>query len=360
MPKNGKAHPDVLGALRKEGKDYVLPSSAWYATPEQVSAYLKLANSNEYKESVHAPEWELINDFLETELPWTEKAYHVVDLGSGDGEKGVKFVKRIKELGSDASYHPLDSSGEMLSVADKKARDSGADSFPIHDDLVSLANAKQHLSHFSGKKIFLLLGNTFGNFDPDTLLKNISGLMGEGDLLLVGTGLVDGSPEEIERAYSDPKITNLMHATARALGLGRDDYEVVPKFNGKKRALEIFLNMKKDKSVSDGNHELRFKKGDRIRAAISHKYGTETIMPILRRHLAPLTTYFHDRKQYTLAVAKKRASGRFGVARMGFDSKGNLVLEGGEELFRPSVSGTRKPNSVVRNGYPERRTRKKH
>lgn len=286
MPEKGKAHPDVLGALRKEGKDYVLPSSAWYVTPGQAEGYLRLSNSESYKKAVHEPELKLLDDHIRRFLPLFKDVRHVVDLGCGDGKKAISLINALKGAGAPvATYHPLDASWEMLGKAVHNAMENyNSNIAPINDDLSSLEKAGRHFSQFEGRKMFLLLGNTIGNFDMAALLPRIKKIMKKGDLLYIGASFTTDSPEELVRSYSDPKVLKWMAETGHALGLDDKDFGINVEYNLKKSAIELFLDMKRDKEVGSGERKVRFKAGDRIRAAVSYHYPFLRLINEIGKH----------------------------------------------------------------------------
>ena len=129
--------------------------------------------------------------------------------------------------------------------------------------------------------------------------------MGKGDFLYIGAGFSKQSPAELKKSYSDKKVFDWMAETGHALGLDDSDFDISVGYNHKKSAIELFLNMKKDKSVSSVEREVHFKAGDRIRAAISYHYPFEHLFDEAGRHFQISGGVVSGDKKYMLLLCEK-------------------------------------------------------
>lgn len=238
-------------------------SGLWYLCEEQATSWLNLvANSEAYAAAIPSAEEELL---LATVDAWEPPAaMTIIDLGAGDGSKFGVIAEHLKERTA-LTYCPLDINPLLLKKAAAQASSRG---IPLSASagLVDFADliAWRRTYTPSGKSLFLLLGNTFGDF-PETsqLPLRLAATMAPGDELLVGNALDNGY--DWTEAYADEHIDAWLRHIPHALGLPDSHIRYGARFRAG-RIEEYYV-------VTEATG--RFQRNDLILTAISAKYTPE-------------------------------------------------------------------------------------
>lgn len=133
-------------------------------------------------------------------------AFHLVDLGAGNGAKTRILLEYLHGRNALLSYVPVDISGDPLSRMAASMRDGMPDLSvqPIADEYFPALDRINAAA--LGPKLVLFLGSTIGNFHRQEAVSFLKGLragLNRGDALLIGFDLRK-DPERILRAYDDP------------------------------------------------------------------------------------------------------------------------------------------------------------
>ena len=207
----------------------IADSKLWYLTPEQAQGYLDLDSDQSYKEETGQSLAEnLITENIHEILEKVgEGSLNIVDLGCGDGKKAAVIVQKIKEINPQRKirYCPIDISGYMVGKAIDTFKSLDVEEiidFQYNiSDFENLENITPLLKEGDFKKnLFLLLGNTLGNFEVNELLYEIRSAMGFDDLFLVDTAIDDRKQDERAEAYkSNPHVNKWLIHIPSQLGL---------------------------------------------------------------------------------------------------------------------------------------------
>jgi L-histidine N-alpha-methyltransferase len=154
----------------------------------------------------------------------------IAELGSGTGRKTRWLLEELAHR-QGVMYYPIDISATALNRCRQELSDVpslgmvGLEASYL-DGLRQVASSRPR----SWRLLVLFLGSTIGNFEPPAaldFLRQIRGILGPGDALLLGADLVKPVPELL-RAYDDPAgITaafnlNLLVRVNRELGADID------------------------------------------------------------------------------------------------------------------------------------------
>ena len=217
-----------------EGKTRVwniADSKLWYITPPQAQGFLDLEKGESYKKDVIAKEINLINtNILEILNKVHKKPVNIIDLGCGDGKKAVIFIENLKENKIRFRYCPVDISSYMVEKALDRIRKLNAGEVVEFQwnisDFENLENVSQLLRRDEYKNnLFLLLGNTLGNFEINEFLYEIRSAMKDGDFLLIGNGLDNLRHEDISRSYYDPTFDDWLVKILVQVGFDKSDLD---------------------------------------------------------------------------------------------------------------------------------------
>lgn len=260
----------------------IADSKLWYLTPEQAQGYLDLEKSSTYNGSVNKSQSdELLSRNAKLILDKIDKDHiNVVDLGCGDGKKAAQLIVAFKDKVK-LRYCPIDISGYMVQKAIEtfsKLNIGEIIEFQYNiSDFENLENITPLLMHEGyTRNLFLLLGNTLGNFEITDLLYEIKNAMKPGDLLLVDTAVADEKILEKTAAHSKNKsVENFLVHIPLQLGLSREDVEYGARF--KNSRVEFYFSIKNDRKISFQDKTVYFNKGDQIIVSIAYKHDVKSL-----------------------------------------------------------------------------------
>ncbi len=302
-----------------EGKTRVwniADSKLWYLTPEQSQGYLDLENSKDYRTEVTEKEISLINtniDEIIEELG--NEPINVIDLGCGDGKKAIIFLDKIRQqmktkkgIQKKVRYCPIDISGYMVEKALSRVRETDIEEVTKFQwnisDFENIENVASVLRYGEYKKnLFLLLGNTLGNFEINELLYEIRSAMESGDILVIGNGLDNRHSEEILKAYTNPQVNNFLKHIPLQLGLKEEDITFSTRFRHSR--VELIYSINKEKVIEFNQKKLIFNEGDQLLVSVSYKYSADNFKSFLKMYFTKSEIFTSKDNSYGLALCKK-------------------------------------------------------
>ena len=207
----------------------------------------------------------------------------VVELGSGTSDKTRVLLDAMWASGQLRRYVPFDVSEATLreAAAMIAARYSG---LVVHG---VVGDFERHLDEIpsGGRRLFVLLGGTIGNFEPlerKSFLAGIASSMAPGDTFLLGTDLLKDR-ERLVNAYDDAAgVTaefnrNVLSVINRELDADFDleRFDHVALFDDDAEWIEMRLRSSVDQTVRVGGLDLdvEFAEGEEMRTEISAKFN---------------------------------------------------------------------------------------
>lgn len=288
----------------------IADSKLWYLTPEQAQGYLDLDETSLYKQNTDQIQGEelLRNNLNELLSEIKEDKVNIVDLGCGNGEKAA-FLIGLLAGKLKVRYCPIDISAHMVQKAIQTVS-----KLPIEEviefqwnisDFENLENVTPLLKKDDFKRnIFLILGNTIGNFEIHEILYQIRSAMNPGDILIIDAARDDSKHEERAQHYRKSKdFDKWMVSVPMQLGLKREDLEFGVRF--KEPRLEVYYTIKNDKIVTFQNRTVQFYKGDQIIILTAYKYPEEDLIGFLYLYFDKVFFKKSKTSAKILAICKK-------------------------------------------------------
>ena len=286
----------------------IADSKLWYLKPEQAQSFLDLEESKTYQSEIIQKEIDLINNNIKEFLEKIGKEnLNIIDIGCGDGKKAVIFTEHLKGKVK-LRYCPVDISSYMVERAIKriKAMDVGeVVEFQWNiSDFENIENIAVLLRQEEFKRnVFLLLGNTLGNFEINELLYEIRSSMKGGDQLLIGNGLDNRHPEDILKSYNTKEVDEFLAHIPLQLGLSKEDIKLGARFAHSR--VELYYTIQNKKTIKFQGKEVVFNKGDQILVSVSYKYSKDDFVSFLKLYFDDVMTKTSEDGSYALALCKK-------------------------------------------------------
>jgi L-histidine N-alpha-methyltransferase len=222
------------------------------------------------------------------ELAALTGAVELVELGSGTAAKTRVLLDALSAAGTLERYVPVDVTESMV----RESAETLTAEYPGLQVHGVIGDFERHLDQVPpaiGPRIVAFLGGTIGNFPPGSrrrFLRQIAGLLGPDDHLLMGTDLVK-DPSVLEAAYDDSQgVTaafnrNVLHVLNRELGadFNPDDFDHVALFDTEHEWIEMRLRARHELSahVSGLDLPVHFDEGEELRTEISAKFTPERL-----------------------------------------------------------------------------------
>jgi L-histidine Nalpha-methyltransferase len=239
------------------------------------------------------------------ELAALTKAAELVELGSGTASKTRVLLDALSAAGTLVRYIPVDVTERMV----RDCAEQLTDEYPGLQVHGVIGDFERHLGSVPqavGPRIVAFLGGTIGNFPPDArrrVLRDIVGMLGPADHLLMGTDLVK-DPDVLEAAYDDAQgVTaefnrNVLRVLNRELqaGFDPDDFDHVAVFDPEHEWIEMRLRARREHTtlVRALDLPVHFHAGEEMRTEISAKFTPERLEGDLSAAGLELVRWFTD------------------------------------------------------------------
>ena len=286
----------------------IADSKLWYLTSDQSQAFLDLEDEPKYKKDITQKEIDLINAHTDDLIKEVGQGpVNIIDLGCGDGRKAALFIDKLKGK-VNLRYCPIDISNYMVEKAITRIKEMDVgevvkfqwniSDFENLENIASLLKQGKYT-----KNVFLLFGNTLGNFEINELLYEIRSAMNEGDLLFIGNGLDNKRAEEILKSYNSGSFNKFSIGAVSQLGFKKDEVKFGVRFRNSR--IESYYTIQVDKKLEFLNKTVNFSKGDQIIVIVSYKYAFDDFNSFLKMYFSKSEVSVSKDKSYALAICKK-------------------------------------------------------
>ncbi len=279
----------MKGSLR------TLPEKFFYLSPRSVKAWLDLCRDTRYKNFNRSREV-LKKNVAAIARRIDARRISVVSLCSGQGDKDRILLRALKKSDKQTSYFAVDTSAPLLRMALKGAKELKIRARGLKVDIFE-ARVFPYLKKISpDQRLFLLLGNTLGGFDPIRLARRAGRFFKSGDLLLVDGELFDG--RETLAGYDQPANRRFVWATLKSLGMDRSDGDLRFEIRKDPRRRGLFFVRK---------FFVPFRKGKILEMSPSYKYSPNCFRRLIRKEagLTPMTQFTSGDGKLLMILAQR-------------------------------------------------------
>lgn len=241
----------------------------------------------------------------------------ILELGSGYSVKTRRLFDACESIEHHCIYVPFDVCEEVLiDSAQRLTEEYGW--LHLSPLLGDYHGGLGNLPGTSGKRLFVFLGSTIGNFEQHDALcfiQELNKVMQPGDALLLGVDRVKENTI-LNAAYNDAQgVTaefnlNMLRVLNRELDANfkLDEFDHHACFNTEKSRIEMRLiaNCNHEVRINDIDASISFAQGDDILTEISQKYTYSGIEKMLSDAGFIINEHYEDEKAYfSLILASK-------------------------------------------------------
>jgi hypothetical protein len=212
------------------------------------------------------------------------KRVPVISLGAGDGFKDRTILRALCGAGREVSYYPIDSSQTLLETACAGAEDDDCETLGLKADISSPMHLLLAADVSEAPRLFLLVGNTLGGFDPLEQIKHVAGCLHSGDILIVDVRMEsdeDTVPTEAQKRF--------VLAPLISAGLSPEDGELRFFENEDDRHPGLRLiarrfQVSRDVTLMVSGREIQVERGERFLLNFRYRFTRETFRWLLSQH----------------------------------------------------------------------------
>jgi len=261
-----------------------------------------------------------------TELATLTGAAELVELGSGTASKTRVLLDALTDAGTLVRYVPVDVTESMV----RDCAEELTDEYPglrVHGVIGDFERHLDRVPAAVGPRIVAFLGGTIGNFPPGSrrrVLREIAGLLGPHDHLLMGTDLVK-DPEVLEAAYDDAQgVTaefnrNVLRVLNRELGADfePENFDHIALFDPEHEWIEMRLRARSEHTtiVRDLDLPVHFAAGEEMRTEISAKFTADRLESDLSAAELELVRWFTDPEELFALTLSRAVRDPAGASR---------------------------------------------
>jgi uncharacterized SAM-dependent methyltransferase len=258
-----------------------LPEKFFYWTPLSVRAWRNLATGA--NESLR-PTW----DALALKAGELTKAFGarvpVISFGAGHGTKDRIILKALHEAGREVKYYPVDASQTLLEIACAGAEDDDCEALGIKADISSPVHLLLAADVSEAPRLFLMVGNTLGGFDPLDQIKHVAACLHKGDILILDAQIAAADPTEPTEVEK-----NFVFAPLASVGIGADvgELKFVENRDDRHEGLHLMtrrFHAGRDLTMVASGREIHTEKGERIFLNFRYRFTREALRWLLTRH----------------------------------------------------------------------------
>jgi hypothetical protein len=208
----------------------------------------------------------------------------VISFGAGDGAKDRLILKALQTAGREVKYFPVDASQALLETACAGAEDDDCEVLGLKADISSPMHLLLAADVSEAPRLFLMVGNTLGGFDPLDQIKHVAGCLHKGDILIVDVqteAAAEAEPSEVEKRF--------VLAPLAAVGITPEDGELKFVENQDDRSSGLHLMTRRFQAARDlkidvNGRDIHVERGERFVLNFNYRFTRESFKWLLTRH----------------------------------------------------------------------------
>jgi hypothetical protein len=259
-----------------------LPEKFFYWTPLSVQSWNDLAA--ESHESLR-PTWEALALKARDLVKPFPGRVPVISYGAGDGSKDRIILRALLDAGREVKYFPVDASQTMLETACAGAEHDDCEALGIKADISSPVHLMLAADVSEAPRLFLMVGNTLGGFDPLDQMRHVAAYLQPGDILIMDARIhgVAMEPTDAQKKFA--------FAPLGSVGIGAIDGELKFAENEDKRRKGLHIitrtfNAGRDLTLIASGREIHLERGERVFLNFRYRFTREALRWLVSDHAA--------------------------------------------------------------------------
>lgn len=257
-----------------------LPEKFFYWTPLSIQSWKALSSRSE--EALRET-WEGLASKAADLTRGFPGVVPVISFGAGEGLRDREVLKALKAAGRESKYYPVDSSQSLLEMACAGAEDDDCEALGIKADISSPMHLLLAADVSEAPRLYLMVGNTLGGFDPLDQIKHVAACVHKGDILILDANIHAGAIEPSEEQK------RFVFAPLAAAGVAPDDGELqfMTRPDDRLDGLHIItrrFQAARDLTLRAAAREIPLARGERILLNFRYLFTGEAFRWLLTEH----------------------------------------------------------------------------
>ncbi|MES1261094.1 MAG: L-histidine N(alpha)-methyltransferase [Acidobacteriota bacterium] len=258
-----------------------LPEKFFYWTPQSVKAWEDLAaqSAASLQET-----WEALAARAASLTKPFGNRVPVISFGAGEALKDRVLLRALAADGREVKYYPVDASQQLLETACAGAEDDDCEVLGIKADISSPMHMVLAADVSEAPRLFLMVGNTLGGFDPMDQIRHVAACVKKGDILIIDANLHPGTP-----ATPTEEQKRFVFAPLASAGVIADDGEIEFSERPDDRLDGLFMLTRRFMASRDlrllvAGREFQVARGERILLNFRYLFTPEAFRWLLTEH----------------------------------------------------------------------------
>jgi hypothetical protein len=271
---------EIAGELLESIEARDLPEKFFYWNPLSVEAWRALSSRSD--EALQQT-WEGLASRAASLTQGFPGTIPLISFGAGEGLRDREVLKALKLAGREVKYFPVDASQSLLEIACAGAEDEDCEAHGIKADISSPMHLLLAADISEAPRLFLMIGNTLGGFDPLDQIKHVAACVQKGDILILDANIHAG---DIEPSDEQKRF---VFAPLAVAGVTPEDGELVFSASSDDRldGLHIItrrFQAARDLSLRLFGREIPLARGERILLNFRYLFTREAFRWLLTEH----------------------------------------------------------------------------
>ena len=258
-----------------------LPEKFFYWLPASVKAWREIAGTSH--ESLRST-WDALAHRAPDLVKAFPKGVPVISLGAGEASKDLCILKALLDAGREVKYFPVDSSQHMLETACAAAEDIDCEVMGIKADISSPMHLTLAADVSEAPRLFLMVGNTLGGFDPLDQIRHVADCLHAGDVLLI-----DAQLYEQENDFPSAQHETWVFSPLASMGVMPEDGELKFAESADDRWDGLYMLTRRfqagrDLPIRALGREIHVERGERIVMNFRFRFTRDGFRSLLTKH----------------------------------------------------------------------------
>ncbi len=287
-------------AMEPNPRQLRLDEPFWlYLTDPQADTYLSLMGDDTYSSPFHAPARDLIENNTSDIVADLPPPILLLDLGPGYPDKSLPIISYLADSHISCRYCPVDISSRFLQVAVDAMKPFAVPVSSFHclfEELPERLSTNPIVA--SEHTRLVLLGLTFMNFEPHSILGLIRRLLRPHDAFLVAASLRQGETDDLLSPYRTETARRFNFFPLSLVGLEPEHMDYFVRFSGGR--IEMGFTIGQETRLE----EMVLERDTEFLTAVSYRYTRDELLRVMQQYFSPVRMLVSSDDSVAVAVGQ--------------------------------------------------------